>query len=313
MKRVSISRPTRAVDPRIIGRRWAPNPPLRLLWAASLALLVTLGAGCSSVRLSYNNASQLTWWWLDGYVDFSREQTPAVRQGIDSFYAWHRATQLPAYVALLAPLQDQMLAPTTAAEVCRLQDRFGPAAQPSVDRVLHLVAERLPLLTEAQLSRIRERYDKGNIDARNDYLQPDPKRRQQAAIKRTVERAERLYGPLDAAQLALLGEGVSASPIDADRWLQARTRRQDQTLATLRQLQSAGNSPERRLALLQTLAAGFENPTDPAERAYQARLREHNCGVYARLHNSATANQRLHARDTLKGWEDDLRALSVSS
>ena len=39
---------------------------------------VALLGGCSSVRLAYGNGPQLAWWWLDGYVDFSTEQTPRV-------------------------------------------------------------------------------------------------------------------------------------------------------------------------------------------------------------------------------------------
>lgn len=40
-----------------------------------IALLVSL-SGCSMVRLSYDQGPRLAWWWLDGYVDFSREQKP---------------------------------------------------------------------------------------------------------------------------------------------------------------------------------------------------------------------------------------------
>ena len=46
--------------------------------ALALVLAVTLLTGCSSVRLAYNNGPLAAWWWLDGYVDFSREQAPAV-------------------------------------------------------------------------------------------------------------------------------------------------------------------------------------------------------------------------------------------
>ncbi len=280
------------------------------MWGVSLAALMALGAGCSSIRLGYNTASQLSWWWLDGYVDFSREQAAPVRQGIDSFYGWHRATQLPGYVGLLAQVQDVVMTQTTAADICRLQDRFAPALLPSVDRALQVVAERLPPLTEAQFAHIRERYDKGNADARDDYLQPDPKRRQQASIKRSVERAERLYGSLDAAQLEVIREGVAGSPFDAERWLQSRMQRQDLTLASLRRLQSPGLGAEQRFAMLRSLATTLASSANPAN---DTQLREHNCNLYARLHNATTSAQRVRARDTLKGWEDDLRALSAAS
>ena len=68
-------------------------------------LLMPLFSGCSSIRLAYGNGPQLAWWWVDGYVDFSREQTPAVKRNIDSLFEWHRGTQLPGYLPLLAAAQ----------------------------------------------------------------------------------------------------------------------------------------------------------------------------------------------------------------
>ena len=50
-----------------------------------VVLLVLTGpwlTGCSALRLGYNNGPQLAWWWLDGYVDFSTEQTPAAKAAI---------------------------------------------------------------------------------------------------------------------------------------------------------------------------------------------------------------------------------------
>jgi dihydrodipicolinate synthase/N-acetylneuraminate lyase len=37
-----------------------------------------LGA-CSAVKLAYNNLPELSYWWLDAYLDFDGTQTPKVR------------------------------------------------------------------------------------------------------------------------------------------------------------------------------------------------------------------------------------------
>ena len=70
-----------------------------------ILLLTPWMAGCSAIRLGYANGPQLAWWWLDGYVDFSSEQTPAAKQAIDRWFDWHRNTQLTDYAALLASTQ----------------------------------------------------------------------------------------------------------------------------------------------------------------------------------------------------------------
>ena len=39
-------------------------------------LMSALLGGCNALRVAYNTGPQLTWWWLDGYVDFAGEHTP---------------------------------------------------------------------------------------------------------------------------------------------------------------------------------------------------------------------------------------------
>ncbi len=45
-----------------------------------ICLLLLLGS-CSMLRLGYDQGPQLVWWWLDGYVNFSSEQTPHAKGG----------------------------------------------------------------------------------------------------------------------------------------------------------------------------------------------------------------------------------------
>jgi hypothetical protein len=57
------------------------------------------------------------------------------------------------------------------------------------------------------------------------------------------------------------------------------------------------------------LVARLERSPDAEYRAYQLRLGEYNCAFAAQLHNATTPTQRRQARDTLKGWENDLKSL----
>jgi hypothetical protein len=265
--------------------------------------------GCSAVRLGYNNGPQLAWWWLDGYVDFSREQAPLAKQGIERWFEWHRATQLPDYAAVLADAGSKVLEPTTAAQACRWQARVRDALDPALDRAIELAADLVPGLGEPQLRHLEQRYAKGNDEMRSDFLQPDPALRKRESVKRTVERAERLYGSLDEPQKRLIEVGVAASPFSPELWLAERERRQRDTLQVLRRLLAERADRDQRLAAVRMLAARAERSPDPEYRAYQLKLAEYNCAFAARIHNATTPAQRQKARDTLKGWEDDLRAL----
>ena len=266
-------------------------------------------SGCSSVRLAYNNGSQLLWWWVDGYFDFNREQERTLRPAIDQLFEWHRSTQLAELIPLLANAQSQVLSPITPASACRLQDQVRDKLDATLERTLALAADVVPILTEPQFKHLEKRYAKSIAEMREDFLQPDPAVRQRESVKRAIERAERLYGSLDAAQKRVISAGIAASPFDPELWLAERLRRQRETLQVLRRLAVEKPDREQRQAALRQLITKLENSPDADYRAYQQRLGEFNCAFASHIHNATTPAQRRHGREILKGWEDDLRSL----
>lgn len=278
--------------------------------ALIIGVALWLLSGCTAIRLGYNNGPQLAWWWLDSYVDFSREQAPLAREALDRWFEWHRPSQLPEYAAFLAVAQQAALAPTTPAEVCRWQAAVRDKLEPSIDRALVLAADVLPVMVEAQWKHIEQRYAKGMDEMREDFLQPDPAARQKQSIKRARERSEQLYGKLDEAQLRIITAGVAASPFDPQVWMAERQRRHLDTMQTLRRLAAEKADRDQRLAALRALAERMERSANPDYRVYQQKLAEYNCDLAARIHNATTPTQRQRLREKLKGWEDDMRALA---
>ncbi len=288
----------RAAKPRIIG--------------CLLVLLAVVLGGCSTVRLAYSNGPQLAWWWLDGYVDFSRDQAPLARQTLDRWFDWHRSTQLTGYATLLAQAQLQVADPLTPAQACQWQARGRAGLEPALQRAADDFAALAPGLGEAQFRQLQQRYDKGNQELQEEYLQPDPEDRQRARFKRTLGRAEMLYGDLGDAQKRLLESGLASSPFDPQAWLQDRQRRQRDTLKTLRDLVARQAGDDERRASMRALAKRLESSSDPAYERYQRRVVDHNCELAARLHNATTQAQRQNARSMLQGWEADLRWLAAN-
>ena len=45
--------------------------------------------------------------------------------------------------------------------------------------------------------------------------------------------------------------------------------------------------------------------------AYSQRLAKYHCAFGARIHDLTNLRQREHARDKVRGWEEDLRELSA--
>ncbi len=269
-------------------------------------------AGCSMLRVTYGQGPQLAHWWLDNYVGFNDEQNTRIKDALARWFAWHRATQLDDYVALLADVQQQVMGDVSAARLCRLAQDVSLRVGAAVDRALPAAAELAPSLSAAQIAQIEKRYLKSNSEIRDEFAQARADDRLKAAVERAGERFESVYGRLDDAQKHLLAERVKASPFNAETWINERLARQQEVLRSLRRLVAEPPDRDRTAAELKRLASRFETAASAEGRAYQQRVREHNCELGAALHNSTTPAQRRHARDKFRGWETDLRQLAAA-
>lgn len=279
------------------------------VWIIAIAALLL--AGCSAVRLVYNQGQTVAYWWLDGYFDFNAEQGNRAREALSDWFRWHRATQLPDYAALLGRAQQQIQHDITPAEVCRWADEMRRRVETAYMHGVPALAGIVRTLEPDQLRQVEKRYQKADVEFRSDFLQATRAEQLDAANKRTVSRAEMIYGRLDDAQRKLIADGVAASPFDARRWLAERQARQRDIVDTLRSLQAGRADAARIEAALRVFAAHAVLSPRPAYREYQQRLYDYNCALVARLHNGTTPEQRRHGLERLKGWEDDLRALAA--
>ncbi|MFY9510525.1 MAG: DUF6279 family lipoprotein [Rubrivivax sp.] len=282
-----------------------------LIKTAIIGVLGSLLAGCTALRLAYNNGPLAAWWWLDGYLDVTSEHAPRVKAAIDLWFDTTRHAQLPAYAALLARAQQEIGAPASPAQACRWATVLRDTLDPAVERGIVQAADLVPGLGEAQLRHLEQRFLKKNAEMRRDFLQPDLDERREAAVKRTLERAETLYGSLDEPQRKLIAAGIAASPFDPQAWLAEREQRQRDTVQTLRRLLAERADRDRTVTALRMLFERSEASPNPVYRSYQQRLTDYNCAFAAQIHNATTPAQRRSARERLKGWEDDLRALAA--
>jgi hypothetical protein len=286
-------------------------PVLRMRWWKLLIIGSALlaAAGCSTLRVAYSNGATLAWWQLDGWIEADRNQAPQVKAAIERWFAWHRSTQLVPTAAFLADARERVMQPITADAVCRWNEQAQALLAPALARALEEAADLVPLLTEANLKAMEAKGAAEIAEDRETFLKGSIEERRAESVKRTRERFERIYGRLDEPQLAVLRDDIAKLPLDPERWLAERERRQQQTVATLRRLVAERASREQRLAALRALADSAAASPDPARRAQQQRLAEANCAMSARLHNTTTPAQRERARANLQGWENDLRAV----
>lgn len=271
-----------------------------------------LAAGCSSVRLAYNNVPTVGTWWLDGYLDIDSTQSARLREDLTSLQQWHRSTQLPEMAGLLLrsqqlAAQPALQAPQVCALVDEVQDQLADIGARSEPGAVQLVRS----LTPAQLEHLQERYAKSNRDYRKEWLDLGLEQVADKRYEKTLERAEHFYGRLDAEQRALLRRLVDDSRFDPQRVNAERLRRQQDTVQTLRALIDTPATPEQMELALRGLFARYRKSPQPDYQAYARRQIEQGCDGLAQLHASATPAQREHAVRRLQSYERDLRALAA--
>jgi len=282
-------------------------------WFAIIGVLASamIMGGCSAVRLGYNNAPDLTYWWLDSYLDFDTAQTLRVRADLQTWQDWHRKEELPQYAEWLKGLQPLVNQTVSAEQVCDLYATIETRLLVATGRLLPTAAAVAPLLQPGQLAHLKRTWEKRNQEWREDWLDGTPAERAKHRLKKFLERAESFYGTLNDAQVARIGTMLEASPFDAGAQYRERLRRQQDTAQTLQELR-AGNATEAQAqAELQALLNRSVRSPQAAMRQYQDRMRQHSCNLLAVLHNSATPAQRTKLSQTLQGYENDARTLSA--
>lgn len=285
----------------------------RIIGAPLLAAVLALGlAGCSTLKLAYNNLPELAYWWLDGYLDFESSQTPRVRDELDRLLAWHRRSELPQWIAILQKAQALASDDSTPAQACELGEAVRTRLLALAEQAEPAGAELALTLTPAQLDHLQQKYARQNAEYRSDWL--DKSREEQLAkrYERWLDRSEDFYGSLDEAQKKALRQMAADSAFSASLFDAERKRRQRMLLGSLRSLGAAAPAPAGEAR--QVLHAYVRTVADPPPgrwREQQQALWQEGCRNVAALHNMTTPAQREQAVRRLRGYEAELRALSA--
>lgn len=94
-----------------------------MIRALAVLLLALLVAGCTALKLTYNNLDWIAEWQLGKFVDLEPRQKALFDDRFRSFWSWHRGTQLTLYVQDLRDLGGLAERPLTAEQVDRWMRR----------------------------------------------------------------------------------------------------------------------------------------------------------------------------------------------
>ena len=274
-------------------------------------LVVALLPACSAIKIAYNQAPDLTYWWLDSYLDFNGQQTPKLRDEINKLFAWHRANQLPKVASLLQKTQALLPGAVGPEQACATFDEVRGLYNAIIDKGLPAVSELVTSLDAEQLQHLERKYQKNNDAYVRDYITGKPDERDAKRLKQAVQRSEMIYGKLDDAQIAAIQRAIQKSSFNAVLGLKERQRRQKDAIDILAKLSSDKPNPQQVQTALRAYLERSTKSPDPVYRAYSEKMVKESCDSFAAVHASTSAEQRANAVVTLKSYEADMRILAA--
>lgn len=284
--------------------------PLRSLCLATGMLLL---CGCSALKVTYNNAPGLTQWWLDHYLNFTTAQEDILQPQLETLHDWHRHHELPVYADLLAQMQALAVADITPARTCEVLSALLERINVINAQFEPIVALLASTLSEEQLVHLQQRFDESNEEWREEWMDGSDEERKEYRVKQAVKRAEMFYGDLEKNQVDILRAHIAVSSFVPEVSYAERLRRQQDVLQTLTMLHRNAWPEAQMHAEIHQFFLRLADSPDLDYRQYLATVIQESCVTTTALHNSTNAEQRAHAAEELKGYQEDLRALHAQT
>jgi len=278
---------------------------------AVLALMLVIVAGCSGLRLAYNNGDTVLYWWLNAYVDLDRDQKGWVRDDIDKMFDWHRKTQLKDYVEILRTGQKQLQGNITQADLMMDYSEIKQRTQALLLKAAPELADLARSLKPEQIAQMEKKFKSNNDDYRKKYLSGDQDKRQKLRYKKAMEQFELWFGSFSSEQEAIIRKASDARPLNNDIWLDERMRRQQNVLNLVKKVHQEKLGKEAAAALVTTLIKdSFERLEHSERKAFFDTYEASTAQMVLTVIKIATPTQKAHAIKRMQGWIDDFNSLA---
>jgi hypothetical protein len=276
-----------------------------------LALVVVVAAGCSSVRLGYNNADTLLYYTLDKYLDLNPAQEKLARDSIKGLLAWHRATQLQGYAQLIDAAGRRVEGHIAPDDVLALNLEMNRRLVAIGERAASDLAALALTLQASQLERAAKKFADDDARARREVADGDAS--VEHRVERSIERADDWFGSVTRQQEALIRAAVAQRPDSEDWWLREREQRRSDLLKLLQRIHAEQPKLDEAAQWLHEYFTFLTDPRDPERRARMNEYRRGNAELIAALVNVASTQQKAVLIKKLHGYSEDFAALAADT
>jgi hypothetical protein len=274
-------------------------------WVALGATLIL--AGCAGMtRLAYNNADIILRKMANDYFDLDAVQGDELKVRMRRFHQWHRANELPQYVAFLRTAERRFQKGMTDEDVAwgmsTARARFRALAAKAVEEAAPLLAG----LSQEQITVLDRKLAENNAKYVRENLPADERKRMRVRSRRMAESLRQWTGDLTRDQEARIERFVRAHDRFAALRFEDRLRGQREAIALLRK-----RLPAKELA--PRLTQHFLDPDARRSDEYRREEKrwEADFGrLLAELAGTLSPEQRAHVVKRIESYADDFALLA---
>ena len=259
-------------------------------------------AGCSAIRLAYDNADSYLRWRAGAYLDVHGDASDELDERIDAFLDWHRAKALPQYSRLSEEAAARLADGLSQGDVVWGYDALQAQGRESLRAAAEQLGPMLDRLSPEQVRHLEKRRAEDNRKFARENLKGSETERRKLRVKRLQDRLEEWVGKLNQAQIDRIRQYAERAPLTDEHRERDRKRLQSEFLTVVRKHEATKRLPE--------LAAHWQQGRDPGFVALNEAWRKEFYALLLDLDRSLTPAQRARAVANFRRYAEDFAVLA---
>jgi hypothetical protein len=274
-------------------------------WLLVLAALsVVSGCGASLV---YPRLDTLVGLYISGLVSLDDSQSAQLARTLERNLEWHRSEELARYDAFLRSMAAQVASGLTRASLEQAAARAEAYWRRIFEQAAPGYTSLAATLTDAQVAELLQGFERADEKTWREWSHSSSEERYKHREKSLRKNIERLTGPLDARQRAMLHDYALAARPFMFEWRENRRLWREELAATLRLRQGGSAEYVARMRVL--IAEPDRLWTSEYRKALQTS-RDGFLDLLVRLDATLSAQQRRQAQERLLELAGDVRGLA---
>lgn len=259
---------------------------MKLLRTVCFSLLAIALSACSNTFV-YNQLDWLVPWYVDDYVDMTREQRNTLKSRVNDLLRWHRAEELASYIEILDQIESDLAGPVTGEQVEHWANLTLAAYERLEEKMLPVAFELGHSMSDEQMAEFIEQLRENQQELEEKYLERSDEEYVAESREDFTDNLDDFLGRLGPEQLAVIDDAAISLQRFDSAWLEERALWID-TLAELLQ-----RDPGWEQAIRGALAARDENRSEAYRSAY--------------AHNAVIINNAIAEVISLRSEKQDRR------